>query len=230
MPDHKQVYSHDAQQYERLVSLEDYRNNILPALNQICSFQDRDVVETGAGTGRLTRMLAPYVHSIQAFDISQHMLDVTAAKLYETGLCHWHLGTADHRHLPVPDHTADIALSGWSICYLVDWDREHWEIEVTQAIDELKRVVKPGGRIILLETQGTGFETPHPPDHLVTYYAYLKQAGFSTTWIRTDYRFESVEEAIELTQFFFGSELTETVRQNNQTILPECTGIWWLKV
>jgi ubiquinone/menaquinone biosynthesis C-methylase UbiE len=229
MPDHKQVYSHEALQYERLVSQEDYQNHLLPALSGICSFENRDIVETGAGTGRLTCMLAPYVHSIQAFDISQHMLDVTAAKLYETGLRHWHLGTADHRHLPVPDCSADIAISGWSICYLVDWDRLNWTAEVVKAIDELKRVVKPGGFIILIETLGTGFETPHPPDHLVQYYAWLEKAGFSTTWIRTDYQFSSVEDAVELTQFFFGSELSDEIKQNYQTTLAECTGIWWLK-
>jgi len=33
-----------------------------------------DVVEFGAGTGRITRLLAPEVQSIRAFDASEHML------------------------------------------------------------------------------------------------------------------------------------------------------------
>jgi hypothetical protein len=37
-------------------------------------------------------------------------------------------------------------------------------------------------------------------------------------------------EAEELSRFFFGDELGNKVVQNNWTILPECTGVWWLKI
>jgi hypothetical protein len=63
------------------------------------------------------------------------------------------------------------------------------------------------------------------------YYAWLeREHGFSSTWIRTDYRFELVPEAQESTQFFFGDELADRIGQENWAILPECTGIWWLTV
>jgi ubiquinone/menaquinone biosynthesis C-methylase UbiE len=230
MTDHKQVYQNEALPYERLVNREDAGGNLLPALVSICPFSDMDVVETGAGTGRLTCLLAPLVHSIRAFDLSPHMLSVTEGKLAQSGLTNWKLGVADHRCLPVPDHSADIALSGWSICYLVDWNREHWQSEVDQAVEELKRIVKPGGWIILIETLGTGFETPHPPDHLLSYFEWLEKAGFFRTWIRTDYCFSNPEEAVELTEFFFGSDLAETLCSENRSVLPECTGLWRLQV
>jgi hypothetical protein len=56
----------------------------------------------------------------------------------------------------------------------------------------------------------------------------LRDNGFSYSWIRTDYRFESVEEAYELTEFFFGKELAERVQNNRLTIVPECTSVWKL--
>ena len=37
--------------------------------------------------------------------------------------------------------------------------------------------------------------------------------GFQNKWIRTDYQFESLEEAIELAGFFFGEELADQVRE-----------------
>jgi hypothetical protein len=71
----------------------------------------------------------------------------------------------------------------------------------------------------------------HPLDTLTTYCAWLeKEHGFASTWIRTDYRFESLSEAQEATQFFFGDELADQIARENWVILPECTGLWWLTV
>ena len=75
-----------------------------------------------------------------------------------------------------------------------------------------------------------GGVTPHPPEELSAYYAALAEAGFSSTWIRTDYRFASPDEAEELTRFFFGAELAERVAAERLVVLPECTGIWWASV
>ncbi len=36
-----------------------------------------------------------------------------------------------------------------------------------------------------------------------------------------------MQEAAELSDFFFGGELAEKVKNNRWTILPECTGILW---
>lgn len=83
--------------------------------------------------------------------------------------------------------------------------------------------------VILLETLGTGCERPCPPEHLSGYYAWLTEAGFSRGWMRTDYRFESIEEAVELSTFFFGEAMGQDVREKQQVILPECTGIWHRK-
>ena len=41
-----------------------------------------------------------------------------------------------------------------------------------------------------------------------------------------DYRFGSVAEAEELTEFFFGTSLVERLISTKPVILPECTGVW----
>jgi hypothetical protein len=94
----------------------------------------------------------------------------------------------------------------------------------------MRRVLRPGGTAIILETLGTGRETPHPPSEaLAAYYAMLEtDYGFASTWIRTDYRFESQAEAEELTGFFFGAASATTTTEEGYAIVPECTGIWWL--
>ncbi len=224
MPDHKTIYQQYALQYQRLVGREDYQDNLTPALQRIAPLQDSRVVESGAGTGRLTCLLAPYAATLCAFDISAAMLAVAGERLRQSGHRRYQLGIADHRRLPVAGGSADLALSGWSVAYLVDWGAHDWRAEVAAALAEMQRVVRPGGSIVIIETQGTGYETPHAPEKLRPYYDFLESHGFSSTWIRTDYRFASLEEACELTRFFFGEELAGQLRSPT---LPECTGLWW---
>ena len=41
------------------------------------------------------------------------------------------------------------------------------------------------------------------------------------------YEQSSVEEAADLTRFFFGDEMADDVLAKGDPIVPECTGIWW---
>lgn len=230
MPDHREIYARHADEYQRLVAREDYQGNILRTLEDIRPLAGLDVVELGAGTGRLTCLLAPLVKRIQAFDLSGHMLSAAAARLARGGWANWRLAIADHRALPAPDGWADLVISGWSVCYLVVEHEETWRAEVGRALREMRRLLRPGGTILILETLGTGYGAPHAPDGLAEYYAFLEAQAFSSTWIRTDFRFESLTEAQTLVDFFFGAEMAKQVVERNWLILPECTGIWWSDV
>lgn len=230
MSDHfQEIYRTQAERYDRMVAREDFRGNILAALAAICPLAGLEVVEFGAGTGRLTRLLALMVKYIRAYDISPQMLEVAQTTLELTGSTNWTLAVGDNRDLPAETNSADLTIAGWSFGHSLSWYPGSWRDEIGKALAGMSRILRPGGTAVILETMGTGQRQPAPPhEGLAAYYAWLEnEHGFSTRWIRTDYQFESVAEADELTRFFFGDELADRIVREQLTILPECTGIWW---
>lgn len=227
MPAFREIYAHHADLYERLVAREDCEGRLLPALAAICPLHGLDVGEFGAGTGRVTALLAPHVHTIYAFDASHHMLGVAARRL--RGMGNVWLAVADNRALPLPSAVADLAVEGWSFGHATDWYPDRWQMHIGGALAEMRRVLRPGGVMILIETLGTGRTSPQPPTaELAAFYAWLEgEQGFSHMWVRTDYRFASLQEAEMLVRFFFGDDLADRVARERLALLPECTGLWW---
>ncbi len=233
VPDQFAIYRQHADQYERLVSYEDYEHNLCAALTAIRSFDQTDVVEWGAGTGRVSTLVAPCARSLIACDLNPHMLHVAAEKYQRLAPLRWQVVAMDHRRAPLPDRMADVAIAGWTLCYLArPYCGDTWQQQIAQAIDQMGRVLRPGGVIIIIETLGTGETTPRPmADWFAEYFHFLEEdLGFRSTWVRTDFKFDSLEQATSTISFFFGGEWAEKVRDNNWIILPECTGIWWKEV
>src|SRR5512145_1041113 len=72
----RKIYQNDGDRYEALIAREDYKGNILQALDEIVRVEGLDVLDLGAGTGRLAVMLAPRTRSMKAFDMSEEMLRI----------------------------------------------------------------------------------------------------------------------------------------------------------
>jgi len=222
LPDLDAIYRTRADDYDRLVAREDHAGNIVRAIEEVMPLAGADVVEFGAGTGRLTALLVPRVRSILACDASAPMLERAWTNLERLGLDNWRLEVADHRSVSASTGGADLAVAGWTIHAVADEPSE-----LRAALDEMGRVLRPGGTVMILETLGTGHAEPHPPSELVPYYDQLAALGFEGRAFRTDYGFASVAEAEELTRFFFGDELAEAVAREQTMVVPECTGLWW---
>ena len=230
MCDHfKQIYRDQAHMYERLVAREDQHGNLFEALNDIVPLHGLDIIEFGAGTGRLTRLLAVLAARVLAFDIEPAMLSLAATIMRETGLSGWALALGDNATMPVASSSADLVIEGWSFAHAVAWFPQQWPRRTDAMLTEMQRIVKPGGMAILIETLGTGSRRPQAPTpDLAQLYQHWEDAwGFSRRWIRTDYQFATSQEADELTRFFFGDSLADECLAPGGVTLPECTGIWW---
>lgn len=228
MAEHHEIYEKNADVYDNLVSHEDFEGNILNEIKRLVPLTGKDVVEMGAGTGRLTGLLAPEVRSIKAFDISQHMLNFAKTKLDKLNINNWEFTAADNREIPLPDNCTDIVISGWSIGYFASWENKEWRQDTKKAVFEMERMLQKGGVAIIIETLGTGHKNPiEPTKELSEYYSYLEnELGFKRSWIRTDYKFSSADDAEKTVRAFFGDELGDYLKDNRTSVLPECTGFW----
>ena len=229
LPTEKEVYAEHAAEYEALISHEDYDGNILNALRAITPLDGLNVLDAGAGTGRLACLLQPYVKRVIAADLSLHMLGIARAKFLAESSANWGGVAADHRFLPLAARSFDLLVSGWSVSYVTVWYPDDWREQADAWLAEARRVLRSGGHVVLFESLGTGNETPVRLPHLLNFYGWLDEKGFQNNWIRTDYRFDSPEMAAEVAGFFFGVEMKERILREQMNILPECTGIWWLR-
>lgn len=219
------IYNEQADQYHQLVARQP---NLASLLHEIRPLNELEVAELGAGTGRLTLPLASGAAFVTALDAYPAMLEVNARRLAAAGLTNWRTAVADHRELPLATHSVDLVVAGWSLCYLVHAGVPEATSNLARIMEEIDRVLRPGGTVIIIETLGTGLAEPQPPDELADYYAALSDVyGFEHRWIRTDYVFDSAEQAQKLTSFFFSEEVAARAAAQKSAFVPECAGIWW---
>ena len=230
--DFEEIYASHAEQYDALVDAEDRDGNLIPTIETIHPLAGASVLEVGVGTGRIARAIVRRVGRLIAVDRAAAMLDVARRRLAAIeGAAPWELHEADARALPVGDGWADIAIAGWVFGHFREWMPDDWQAQVSRALGEMRRALRSGGTLIVIETLGTGREEPAAPTPgLDEYFTWLERAhGFERHAIRTDYQFPDVESAAAITGFFFGDDFAALVRREGWSRVPECTGLWSLR-
>jgi len=106
----------------------------------VCSQAKGDVLEIGAGTGRNLRYYAPGVR-LTAIELSPAMLELARREAVAVGR-EAELRVGDAQALEFPNESFDTVVCTLSLCTIPD-DRA--------AVAEAKRVLRPGGRFLLLE-------------------------------------------------------------------------------
>jgi ubiquinone/menaquinone biosynthesis C-methylase UbiE len=223
---YQDVYRQHAAEYDELVNAEDCDHVLLPAIDKLASVAGAAVLDVGAGTGRLTRLLAGQDARMFGVELSAAMLRI--ARQHLPGVS---FAQADARALPLKPAWADIAIAGWVFGHFNAWFAGEWHRQIDLALDAMEYTIRPGGLQIIIETLGTGFTEPTPPPSLIPYFDWLEHArGFTRVELRTDYCFPDAETAARVTGFFFGAEFAARVRREQWARVPECTGLWWRRL
>jgi len=224
------IYRNQAAAYHELIAAEDVDGNLRSTLQQITSLDNSRILDLGGGTGRIPLLFGDKSTELLSIDLHRDMLREQAMQRDALG-GNWLLAQADLRQLPLASNWADVVIAGWAIGHFRSWHANDWTGQVDRAVAEMQRTAKAAGTLIILETMGTGSDSAGPPTPgLTEYYAWLEEKyGFQREVISTDYEFANLDKAVELTEFFFGSDLAEKVRAKNWVRVPEWTGVWHLR-
>ncbi|HMI56169.1 MAG TPA: metalloregulator ArsR/SmtB family transcription factor [Gemmatimonadaceae bacterium] len=122
------------------------------------------VADLGCGTGAITQSLAPFVARVIALDESNAMLSAAKKRLH--GIKNVDIRNGRLEALPLDDSTVDVAL-----LFLV----LHYVADPARVISEAARVVKPGGRLLVLDMM------PHDRQDLRQTMGHLWQGFDSST-------------------------------------------------
>ncbi len=231
VPDYRDIYEREAERYQALVAAEDCNGELPRALSRLVELQGARALEIGVGTGRVTRLLLDAGANVVGYEQSAAMLAVARRLLGEGHEKRCRLVVADARTEDLPAASADVALAGWVLGHFCEWYAERWQGEIDGVLRRMWRALECGGTLIVVETLGTGSDVPAAPSAaLAEYYRFLEQTwGMQREPVRTDYRFNSLDAALESVGFFFGPELQSRVREKNWQVVPEWTGVWWRK-
>ncbi|SEM90464.1 MerR family transcriptional regulator [Lihuaxuella thermophila] len=117
----------------------DYESGLDLVLEWIQPKKEETGLEIGVGTGNLAARFISRGYHLKGIDQSREMLKVCKQKLpqLETRI-------GNFLAVPYPDHSFDFIVTSYALHHLTDEQKE-------MALGEMKRVLKPGGRICILD-------------------------------------------------------------------------------
>jgi ubiquinone/menaquinone biosynthesis C-methylase UbiE len=229
MPDYVDIYSNQSEKYDLFISFEDYRNELLKTIMKIFPLTENMVIaDIGSGTGRIAYLLAPFVKKIYGIEPNDSMRRIAISKCTQKKMDGIEFLPGGYEQIPLSNSSVDLVIEGWSFMYYYKLSLPNWKDKINCALIEMNRILKPGGKIILIETLGTMETEPQVFNFAAPFYNYLEEEqDFKRINIRTDYKFNTIKDAEALITFFFGEDMGKMVHQRKDIIVPECTGLWY---
>lgn len=166
-----------------------------------------DVLDVGTGTGRMLELLASRAERAIGIDLSREMLAVARANIERLGLDNCQVRLGDMYDMPMADASADLVIFHQVL---------HYADDPLAAILETGRVLRPGGRVIVVDF------APHEFEELREVHAH-RRLGFHDAEVEAWFRAASLEPAHvdhlarrgkELTVSIWSAEKTSAIKEH----------------
>ena len=226
-----EIYDSYADDYDRLVRYEDYKENLKKFLLKEIDWKDKIVFEAGIGTGRITEMYIHLAKQVIGADRAEHMLEKAERNLHSFPQ-KIQFVKMENDKLVFERDDFDIFIEGWSFGHTYLDDPKKTRFWLNRLFERLKITMKSGGTVIFIETLGTCVDAPGDSIEVLNqFYSMIENDfGFLRKTLQTDYKFTDLDDTEIITGFFFGDEMAQKVRKLGSPIVKEYTGIWIKKI
>jgi ArsR family transcriptional regulator len=140
------------------------------------------IADLGAGDGTLSRLLARQAETVHCIDNSPRMVQLGRALAKKEQLSNLTYVLGDIEKVPLPSGSIDLALLSQAL---------HHAENPRKAISEAFRILKPGGRVLILDLRAHKFEKAHElyADRWLGFkendlHDWLEEAGFCHSEVR----------------------------------------------
>lgn len=186
--------------YKIFSEAEDYPDFIFQYLEN--EFYDKFILDLGCGNGKYSQKIQPLCYHLVSADKSFEQLSHINLNIGHTSTIEKSIIQLDAFSLPFKDESFDVVFSSWMLGTILDIDRR------AVALKEMKRVLKPHGKILLVENDfASDFEIirgrwPDKEHRTYQYNNWLLSQEFAVKHrLSTYFQFTSIEQA----QFIFQS-------------------------
>ncbi|MBP3951699.1 class I SAM-dependent methyltransferase [Bacillus suaedae] len=161
--------------------------------NKVISYLDKalpngKILDVGAGNGYTAEKLIFEKRTVIAMEPDEKMVD-TKKKLV------WSRGVA--QKIPFHSNTFDAMYSTWAFFF-------DGIADIDEGLNEVERVVKDDGKIIIVDNYGNDEFTSYSPHDITSSVSDWVRRGYDYEIIDTEFIFDSIEEARRLLTFYFG--------------------------
>lgn len=121
----------------------DPENLELKYVRQLADIKDKVILEIGCGNGRFTRILAKYAKKVVAIDNDKNMISSAKTITRRKNITYKHM---DALKLDLKEESFDVVIFTWTLVCILKKE--------VQALRQAKKVLKSGGKLILVEPGG----------------------------------------------------------------------------
>lgn len=199
------AYYQDNDYYEIFSKAEDATKEIEQYL--VKEVLDKVVFDAGCGTGKYLYTIEENAKKYIGMDLSGEQLKKASQKINKKAT---HLIQGNLKSIPLEDNSVDIVISTWVLGTITNVE------ERELCLQELKRILKPTGKIILIENaEGSEFEAIRDRvnnSKTKDYNDWVLAHNFTKTKIIDDYfLFENLSQAKKCFEVIYGKEKAKKV-------------------
>lgn len=202
------AYYENNDYYEIFSIAEDGENKVSGYLKEIA--KDKTILDAGCGTGKFLKQLEQVANKYIGIDLSNYQLDKAKQKSNKTTsdfIC------SNLSNIPLDNNSVDLIISTWVLGTITDLT------ERDKCLNELKRVLKPNGIIILVENdENSEFEEIRgrtKDNRTKDYNKWILSNGFiEEKKINTYFYFDSLEIAKECFKIIYGDKVSSKIKSN----------------